>query len=503
MGLAKQQRPTYIKFIQPHSINATKSREDARLHLKKIETALSSTRLTIWLLVLIGVAAIFGTLIPQNQGAAFYTSAYGSSAALITALEMDDLYHSFGFLLLIILFALNLGACTTKKWPAFWRLMTEKPDEVIDEKCNTAALRQQWAVKRYTESMGDEIRDRLKAHGFKPTILQARTDRLSFFAEKGKISRSGFFAVHLGILLIMAGAVLSSFGFRGSMMLLEGETSNQVMVGLDDRSETLDFQIRCDDFELTTYAGSQRPKDYKSRLTILEDGREILSRVIEVNAPLSFRGVTIYQASYGTLPDTDALFLGVQPADSSRPPERLKLKLGEKTPLGDGQYAVQINRLVPDFVMDENREVHTRSEAMRNPAVSLTLFDGDDSLGDQWLFARHANFHTSQPGPWRFVFMGVSGKDYTGLQLTRSPGLALIWAGCLLLIAGLFVIFFTVHRRIWVRIEKSGDGATITVAASSNRNAAFKPQMAELFTAINKCTGSRKKNTDNHKESRS
>lgn len=473
------------------------------MHLKKIETALSSTRLTLWLLVFIGVAAIFGTLIPQNQDAAFYTAAYGRSAALITALGMDDLYHSFGFLLLVALFAVNLGACTTKKWPAFWRLMTERPEDVINKKCSTAAMRRTWTVSTYTDSMGDQIRDRLKAMGLKPVILQAHGDRLSFFAEKGKISRSGFFAVHLGILLIMLGAVLSSFGFRGSMMLLEGESSDQVLLGQDDRTETLDFQIRCDDFELSTYAGSQRPKDYKSRLTILEQGREILSRVIEVNAPLTFRGVTIYQASYGSLPNTDELFLGVQPADSSQAPRRIKVKLGERTPLGDGQHAVRINRLVPDFVMDENREVHSRSEAMRNPAVSLTLFEGDSVVGDQWLFARHANFHASRPGPWRFVFMGVSGRDYTGLQLTRSPGLGLIWAGCLGLIAGLFVIFFTTHRQIWVRIEKSGDGATLTVAASSNRNAAFKPQMAELFQAIDKRTSSSKQKADNRKGSRS
>lgn len=40
-------------------------------------------------------------------------------------------------------------------------------------------------------------------------------------------------------------------------------------------------------------------KDYKSNLTIIEDAKEILTKTIEVNHPLSYKGMSFYQASYG------------------------------------------------------------------------------------------------------------------------------------------------------------------------------------------------------------
>lgn len=40
------------------------------------------------------------------------------------------------------------------------------------------------------------------------------------------------------------------------------------------------------------------PKEYRSDLTILDQGREILRKSIKVNAPLTYKGVTFYQSSY-------------------------------------------------------------------------------------------------------------------------------------------------------------------------------------------------------------
>ena len=445
------------------------------MNVRRIEAFLASTKLTLWVLVLIGLLALLGTLIPQGQPAAFYASAYGARAEIITSLGLNDVYHSIGFLTLIGLFALNLLACTFRRWPAFWRLMRQRPEPLDDAALKALPLHHQWTATGDPDALGDAARKALEEMGFRPVIIKARSGRTTLFAEKGKISRTGFFAVHVAILCILLGAVIAGFGFKGSMMLLEGESSNQVVIG-KEKTLTLDFSIRCDDFEATTYAGTQRPRDYKSNLTILEDGREVLSRVIEVNHPLTHRGVTIYQASYGSVPDTTALFLGVAPADSSREPQRLKVRLNEPVELADGTRFV-VTRFVSDFVMDEDRRVTSRSAALRNPAVQLALLRGNEPVLEQWLFARHAAFHASQPDPWRFVFMGVSGNDYTGLQLTRAPGLWLVWLGCGLFVVGLLIVFFTSHRRLWVVIERGDSGHLLTLAGASNRPAAFKAQM--------------------------
>ncbi|MCK5148287.1 cytochrome c biogenesis protein ResB [bacterium] len=459
------------------------------MNLKKIETTLSSTKLTIWVLLLISVASIFGTLIPQNESIEFYRSVYGSKAGVITGLALNDTYHSSWFIALIALFAINLIACTTKKWTVFLRIMRHKPRDADAKTLKAMSIYHSWPVKTYKDTMTGEIHQAVRQIGLNLKIIGATSNGISFFAEKGKISRCGFFSVHAGILLILMGAVLTGFGFRGSMMLPEGETSSKVAIGQGDRSKNLDFQIRCDEFEMTTYQGTQRPKGYKSRLTIVEDGHDVLTRIIEVNRPLTYKGVTIYQASYGTIPDTDRIFLGIEPTDSSREAQRITVKLGEKTSLQGGEYHIIIDRLVPDFVMDKNCEVSSRTHVMRNPAISLSLYKNNEHISDQWLFLQQGSFHASRSGPWHFIFMGVSGKTYTGLQLTKSPGLWLIWLGGFCLTVGLFIIFFTSHERIWIKFKKEGNGGVITIAASSNRMTMFKSKMTGLIQAVEKITG--------------
>ena len=49
------------------------------------------------------------------------------------------------------------------------------------------------------------------------------------------------------------------------------------------------------------------PKEYRSSLTILEDGRPVLTKEIIVNDPLRYKGVSMYQSSYGTLPPQEAV----------------------------------------------------------------------------------------------------------------------------------------------------------------------------------------------------
>ena len=44
------------------------------------------------------------------------------------------------------------------------------------------------------------------------------------------------------------------------------------------------------------------PKEYRSRLTIIEQGSPVLQKDIVVNDPLRYRGINIFQSSYGELP---------------------------------------------------------------------------------------------------------------------------------------------------------------------------------------------------------
>ena len=120
---------------------------------------------------------------------------------------------------------------------------------------------------------------------------------------------------HLSILIILIGGIAGSlFGFRGFVNILEGETVDQIYLKVKDGEvpKPIGFSVRCDDFKITYYdlpRPEKHVKEYTSILTILENGKEVLRKSIEVNHPLHYKGLAFYQASYGAIHDVT---LGIQ-----------------------------------------------------------------------------------------------------------------------------------------------------------------------------------------------
>ena len=56
--------------------------------------------------------------------------------------------------------------------------------------------------------------------------------------------------------------------------------------------------VRCDKFEVSFY-DTGAPKEFRSDLAIIDKGREVLKDSIIVNDPLTYEGITFYQANYG------------------------------------------------------------------------------------------------------------------------------------------------------------------------------------------------------------
>jgi cytochrome c biogenesis protein len=68
-----------------------------------------------------------------------------------------------------------------------------------------------------------------------------------------------------------------------------------------------------------------------------------------------------------------------------------------------------------------------------------------------------------------FSFEGITVKEYTGLQVTKDPGVWVVWTGCALLIVGFILSFFFSHQRVWIRVPKS-TGKEIVLAGSTSKN---------------------------------
>ena len=66
---------------------------------------------------------------------------------------------------------------------------------------------------------------------------------------------------------------------------------------------------------------------------------------------------------------------------------------------------------------------------------------------------------------------------YTGLQVSKDPGVWVVWLGCLLMVVGIFIAFFMSHKRIWVIVSK---GHARMYGNASKNQAAFQMQFEDL-----------------------
>ncbi len=89
--------------------------------------------------------------------------------------------------------------------------------------------------------------------------------------------------------------------FKGGVSLPETAQSDFIFSDTDGKKIPLGFTVRCNYFDIKYHPGSGVPKEYITGLTVLEDGKEVLTTTVKENKPLAYKGVTFHQVSYNEL----------------------------------------------------------------------------------------------------------------------------------------------------------------------------------------------------------
>jgi cytochrome c biogenesis protein len=435
-----------------------------------------SLRLALILIILIALAAALGTFIPQNPPPGTIEGKFGGLAPLLFRLQFTNLYSSPWFLGLLLLFALNLLACSLpRSVTAFRRVF--RPQEGLDARGISACrIRDGFNSKIPFESARSGIRRRLADAGWRVHEKTGDTESV-LRAGKKTAGRLGSSLVHLGLLVILVGGLATGLGgFRERIILSIGETA--AVTGRD-------MEIRLDDFT-TEYHPEGGVKAWKSMVTVLENGAEAESAVIRVNHPLTWRGMSFYLESTGW--DWRKAELDIRVGRPDRPePERFILSEGLSAGLEDGTE-IRIRHVVPDFFITEDNEIGTRTFEPRNPAV---LVEGQTAGGDffqAWLFSRHPESNRIR-GPEDLdvilEFRDVSVGPYAVLGASRDPGVPLIWSGCGIIMAGLLLVFYYRPRDILIHIIRRDGGSEIRAGGSAAKGREqFAGEFSDLMTAL-------------------
>jgi cytochrome c biogenesis protein len=455
----------------------------------------ASVKLAVIVFSCISLTSIVGTIIEQQAAsennikllAKIFGMSWGHT--LYRALDymgFTDMFNSWWFIALLFIFAMNLVICSIERLPVTWKIVRQPLKPLGPEGYGAGSPGREVVIKANAENAGKRACEALRKIGFKGAVIKSE-GIIQVTAEKGRYSRLGVYVTHLSILMILIGAVVGlKFGVSGSLKLLEG-TSSSTAHANNGKEFPLGFEIRCDDFEVSFYPDSERPKDYKSVLTVLEDGREVLKKEIGVNNPLTYKGVTFYQSTYGFFPNRDALFkFSVTSLNSLR--EDVSVKFQDSFNVTGTKMAVKVVDFSPALAVNAKGELFTFAESMINPAAFVEISEGGKVKSRQWILKNYSDTWRTPAGV--IEFRDLWGAQYTGLQVRKDPGVWIVYLGCLVMAIGLYTAFFMSHARIWIRVREEKDKTRLTIAASINKNRiAFDHRLDKLAAELEKARG--------------
>jgi cytochrome c biogenesis protein len=474
-----EQSKVFLKCGNAMKESKAKIAEKEEGFLEILLSLFRSLKLTITLLIVLAILSIIGTIITQNATSAEYIQRYGISLYnVLNFFNLFDMYHSWWFSAILILLVINLITCSVRRIPGILDQVFHGPEtkELEDSMVRTLPYIEKVPTSA-PPKREEEVQSYLKKWLGSPDRIETGSS-VTLYSEKGKFSRLGVPITHLSILIILIGGLLGSiYGFKGFVNILEGETVDRVFLRVKDEqiSKPLDFKVRCDDFNLTYYdlpgRKEKHVKEYTSVLTILDNGQEILKKTVQVNHPLHYKGLAFYQASYGTLHNVS---LGVQSQRRDKKEKALlRLMEGETAPLPNSNTLIRILRY--------SHQVHNFGEG-----VQVVLFKPNQEPRPFWLLKNFPQLDQQRGDEFFLTFEGFTEKEYTGLQVTRDPGVWIVWVGSGLLILGLIISFFFSHQRVWAKLPKSSKGEIILAGSTNKNKVGFEKAFGELAEKIRK-----------------
>lgn len=439
--------------------------------------AFASVRLALFLLFTLAATSIIGTIIPQNETAGFYVERYGANLArFMQTIDVPDMYNSWWFLVLLTLFSLNLIVCSLERIPNAWRLVTMDNLATEPERLQKMGLKQ---IVPLGGSLADAVAktaSHLAGKGWKTSQRSLEGGATLLFSQKGAWSRFGVYIVHSSILIILVGAIIGSpwlaknilknpyYAFKGSVNIPESQQTDVIYSFLKGVGQLpLGFTVRCDFFNIEYYPNGM-PKEYLSKLSVIEDGKVVLQREVEVNEPLIYKGITFYQSSYQPYKD---FIISVRNnktglCKTDMVPSATQVTWKE----GGARFGI-IN-------MEVRGEVITRLK------VWFTDDQGEPSKfwvepGQEAIVQRPSGEYT------------ISAKQLyaTGLQVAKDPGVWWVYGGCGLMLVGLLVAFFMSHRKVWALVREEDGRVEVLFAGNANKNkVGFENSFNELADSL-------------------
>jgi len=268
---------------------------------QKLFRLLADLRFSIFILLLISLCSIIGTIIEQDQPIEIYKTNYSLTNPVFGILSwsqiiqfgLDHVYKTWWFLTLIFLFGTSLTLCS---------FLQQLPSLKVARRCQFFRTTNPFYKLK--------ISTILNTFGFNKILSRVKHQQYSIFQQKnivycykGLIGRVAPIVVHFSMILILGGTILGSvFGFKAQEVIPKTENFHiQNILTNGSFSIIPKTSARINDFWIT-YTKTKTISQFYSDLSILDfQGNETARKTISVNYPLIYNGVYYYQTDWNLM----------------------------------------------------------------------------------------------------------------------------------------------------------------------------------------------------------
>jgi len=464
---------------------------------------LTSMRTALFLLLLLAVAAIPGSLVPQRSsdpnGVAQYRIDNPDLFPVLDRLQAFDTYSSVWFSSIYLLLFVSLIGCVLPRTRHHLQALRSAPPRTPARLARMAG----YTTRTPDGARGDDAvaqavesaRVMLRKGGYRVVTF---ADSVS--AERGYLRETGNLVFHSALVGILITVGLGGgFGYSGQRVIVEGQSFVNTLSAYDsfnpgrfvDENRLAQYRVKLDELSVTYEERNEnaigQPTDYTASVTTDGGAAGAASATeIKVNEPLRIAGTDIYLLGNGYAPTitvrdpagevvfTDSVpFLPQTPSLTS---------LGVvKVPDGLAQQVGMVGFFYPT----QEESSHDGGDFssfpdLRNPVLSLNVYVGDLGLDagvprsvyvlntDELTQLSGRNTDTPgirlAPGETQELPNGLGTVSLDGVPRFASfdihhdptQGWVLLFAVCVL--AGLLTSLFIPRRRLWMRAVPGDDG---------------------------------------------
>jgi cytochrome c biogenesis protein len=300
---------------------------------------LSSMRFAISLLTIICIASVIGTVLKQNEPATNYVNQFGPFwAEFFATLKLNAVYSAWWFLLILAFLVLSTSLCIARNTPKILADLKTYKENIREQSLKAFHHKAEGSLDDAPEAAAHRLGQLLATGGWKVKLQSRETPQGTGWmlaAKAGAANKLGYIAAHSAIVLVCVGGLLDGdlmvraqmwFGgkavysgggliadvpaqhrlsernpaFRGNLMVAEDTASSTAILSQSSGIllQDLPFTIELKKF-IVEYYSTGMPKLFASDIVIHDKATgEKKDARVEVNHPVSYKGIEIYQSSF-------------------------------------------------------------------------------------------------------------------------------------------------------------------------------------------------------------